>query len=112
MPYSFHNKTFRVLRNDGPGAEVNENTVFHFRQMDDVVHADYFGGKVKMGKLIGLLEGDRIRFRYVQVNENGEFHAGHSVDRIETTADGKIRLIDEWEWETKTGKGFCILEES
>jgi len=110
MPYSFHNKTFRVLRNEGPDAEVI--LLFIFRQVDDVVHADYSGGKVKMGKLIGLLEGDRIRFRYVQVNENGEFHAGHSVDRIETTADGKIRLIDEWEWETKTGKEFCILEES
>ncbi|PDO10499.1 MAG: hypothetical protein BLM47_07180 [Candidatus Reconcilbacillus cellulovorans] len=36
---------------------MNENTVFHFRQVDDVVHADYSGGKVKMGKLIGLLRG-------------------------------------------------------
>lgn len=52
---NFHNKTFKVVRNDGPEAEVNENTIFYFQQVENVVHADYFGGKVKAGKFIGIL---------------------------------------------------------
>lgn len=45
MPaFDFQGKTFRVVRNDGPGAEVNEHTVLHFQQEGDVVHADYLGG--------------------------------------------------------------------
>ncbi len=111
MNYDFAGKSFKVVRNDGPDAEVNEETVFHFKQNGNVIHADYYGGQVKVGKFIGVLKKDVIEFRYVQVNIHDEFHTGHSKDIIQLTDSGKIRLIDEWEWESKAGKGLCILEE-
>lgn len=37
----------------------------------------------------------------MQVNLQDEFHTGQSIDQIEIMDNGKIRLIDEWEWETK-----------
>ena len=108
----FDGKTFRVVRNDGPGAEVNEATVFYYRQMGNIVLADYTGGGVRAGKLVGVLEGDTIRHGYVQVNHAGEIHSGHSTVEVQRTAVGKLRLVDSWEWESKAGRGLCILEES
>lgn len=112
---NLHGRTFRVLRNDGPGAEVTTDTVFHFRQEDvhgkTIVHADYRGGGVVMGKLVGVLEGHKMRHSYVQVNRQGELQRGSSTDEIELTPEGKLRLIDRWQWETQEGSGLCILEE-
>lgn len=111
MGLDFDGKTFRVVRNDGPGAEVNEATVFHFRQQGDIVHADYFGGGVQVGKLVGTLAGSTMRHRYVQVNGQGEFSAGQSTDQIEFTPEGKMRIIDSWTWEDGRGRGLCVFEE-
>ena len=105
-------KTFRVVRNDGPGVEVNEATIFHYRQTGDIVHADYSGGGVRAGKLVGVLEGVTIRHGYVQVNHAGEIHSGRSTVEVQRTAAGKLRLVDSWEWESKAGRGLCILEET
>lgn len=80
MSYDFNNKTFRIVRNDGPAAEVTPETIFRFYQIGDIVHADYWGGGVRYGKLIGLLEGDTMRHSYTQINDAGEFHSGHSTD--------------------------------
>lgn len=60
-----------------------------------------------MGKFIGIIKDKEINFKYRhQVNLLGEFNSGHSKDQIELTENKKIRLIDEWEWETKQGKGI------
>ncbi|HUQ49089.1 MAG TPA: hypothetical protein VM056_00085 [Terriglobales bacterium] len=112
---NFAGKTFRVVRNDGPDAEVTAETVFTFQQEQrsglTIVHADYSGGGVVFGKLVGVWEDDKIRHSYVQLNRRGEFHRGNGTDEIKVTPEGKIQLIDTWKWETKEGSGLCILEE-
>jgi hypothetical protein len=112
---NFHGKTFKVLRNDGPEAEVTVDTIFSFTQFERegvvIVTADYAGGGVLAGKLLGVLQGNTIRHSYVQVNRKGEFHRGQGTDEIELTPAGKIQLIDRWQWESRTGSGVCILEE-
>ena len=105
-----HEKTFRVVRNDGPGAEVNGETVFLYRQQGDVVEAEYRGGKVRAGRLVGVLEGDVLRQAYVQVNDRGELRSGRSTIAVQVI-DGRIRLVDEWRWD-HGGSGSCILEEA
>jgi hypothetical protein len=107
---SLDDKTFRVVRNDGPGAEVNAETVFRYRQTGDLVEADYRGGRVALGRLVGVLVEDRLEQAYVQVNTVGEIRSGRSTIRVAVEA-GRIRLIDEWEWDAG-GRGSCVLEES
>jgi hypothetical protein len=109
--FDLDHKTFRIVLNEGPGAEVNEETVFHFRQEGEVAHADYFGGGVRFGKLLGVVKGAAMVHRYVQVNRHGEFQSGRSTVAIERTPAGKLRLIDTWTWEDGRGSGRCIFEE-
>ncbi|MDP9350218.1 MAG: hypothetical protein M3P51_01545 [Chloroflexota bacterium] len=37
MDLNLDNKTFRIVRNDGPEAEVDDHTVVHFRQEGQTV---------------------------------------------------------------------------
>lgn len=115
MTFHFHNKTFRVVRNDGPSAEVTTETTFHFTQRNEegiqIVEASYSGGGVLWGRLIGTLEGDRMRHAYVQINHQGKFSSGESTDEISLLQSGKIQLIDRWQWKTREGQGVCIFEE-
>lgn len=110
-PFNLDGKSFCVTRNDGPGAAVTTETRFHFRQEGDVIVAEYAGGGVRLGRLVGLLDGATMRHRYVQVNSAGELQSGQSSDELRWLPDGRIQLIDSWQWESQAGRGFCIMEE-
>jgi GNAT superfamily N-acetyltransferase len=104
-------KRFRVIRNDGPGAEVNNDTAFTFWQKDGMVAGMYAGGQIKVGELAGFVDGDRLHFHYEQYNLQNENSSGNADDIIEIMENGKIRLIDRWKWESRDGQGTCIMEE-
>lgn len=107
---SLHEKVFHVVRNDGPDAEVSAATVFRYRQYGDVVEAEYGGGRVRVGRLVGVLDGEVLRQAYVQVNDLGELRSGRSTIVVRRMGD-RVQLIDEWEWDAG-GKGTCVLEEA
>lgn len=105
-------KTFRVVQSHGTDARVSTETVFHFRQHLGVVHADYAGGGVRFGKLLGVLEGNQIRFRYVQVDPEGHFSSGEALIEASLTPEGRLRLVDRWQREGCGEKGECVMEEA
>jgi len=109
--FNLNNRIFHVLQNDGPGAEVNGDTIFAFYQCQEMVMGEYKGGKIKEGDIIGYIEGEKFHFHYEQINLNGEKNSGNSNDKIEVGDGGKIKLIDTWKWETKEGEGHCIMQE-
>jgi GNAT superfamily N-acetyltransferase len=109
--FNLHNKKFCVIENSGPGAEVNQDTVFTFSQTDELVMGAYNGGMVKEGTIIGFIEGDRFHFHYEQVNRDGQKNSGNANDVLECEDDGTIRIIDSWKWETKEGSGQCVMQE-
>jgi hypothetical protein len=105
-------KRFRVVRNDGPGAEVDVGTAFAFTQQGDMVVAEYAGGGVRMGRLVGRIVDGRLLHGYVQVGTSGELGTGRGDMEIRVLADGRIQLVDSWAWEDRSGRGLCILEEA
>ena len=111
MSFNFHNKTFRVVSNDGLGAEVNEATTFFFRPEGELVYADYAGGGVRLGRLVGLIEGQRLHHSYVQVNQRNEIQTGRAEVEVHLTPEGKLQLVDAWQWESQDGRGECVMEE-
>lgn len=112
MSFDLDGKTFRVVRNDGPGAAVTTETVFRFRQEGEIVHAEYEGGGVRLGRLVGLLDGNAIRHAYVQVNTAGELQSGHGTDTLRRAEEGRIEIVDSWQWESRDGQGECVMRET
>lgn len=109
-PISLDGRTLVGVANDEQG-EVSGDTRFHFEQEGDRVRARYSGGDVVDGYLIGTMDGSQWDIRYVQMNEDGETATGHSVGDVELLDDGRVRVEDEWEWESKGGTGESVLEE-
>jgi hypothetical protein len=91
--------------------EASEATVFQYDERDGVVWARYEGGAVRLGFLVGTRNGDRLEFRYSQLNQNGETSNGRCSTTISTLPDGRLRLDEDWAWESKPGSGTSAAEE-
>jgi hypothetical protein len=92
-------------------AEAGVETVFEYHERDGVIWARYEGGAVRLGFLVGTREGDRLDFRYSQLNDRGETSTGHCSSTVSTLPDGRLRLDEIWEWESKPGAGTSAVEE-
>ena len=107
---SLEGRRFRVAAMDAEG-EASEATVFEYHERDGVVWARYEGGAVRLGFLVGTRRSDRLDFRYSQLSESGETSNGHCSTTISKLAEGRLRLDEVWEWESKPGSGTSAIEE-
>ncbi|WP_396613066.1 hypothetical protein ACH9L7_07325 [Haloferax sp. S1W] len=106
---SLDGRTFVGVENEG--GEVSGDTTFQFEQDGDVVTAHYAGGTILEGFLTGTFDGHELDIRYVQLGDDYETATGHSVGEVKLLDDGRVRIEDEWEWESKPGGGRSVLEE-
>ena len=91
--------------------EATAETVFEYHESDGVVWARYEGGPVRLGFLVGTRDGDRLDFRYSQLNDKGETASGRCSTTISVLGDGRIRFDQDWAWESKPGEGQDAVEE-
>jgi len=99
---SFEGKTFILLHNSEAG-ETNEETTFEYEQEGDLVTADYTGGTIRYGKIIGKLKNDQLDLVYQCLTTEGELKSGTAVGKVEFTNEGKMVLKLDWEWLSKSG---------
>jgi len=109
---NYNNKVFKPISNTDNGETSNE-TIFHYKQVGNIVTATYSGGKIIQGHLIGLVDSfGNIEMRYHQVNEKNELMTGICKSTPEILANGKIRLLEEWKWTSgDKSTGTSIIEE-
>jgi hypothetical protein len=109
---NYNNKKFRVVQNSVNG-EITEETIFEYKQVDNILTSEYRGGQIVKGHLIGLVDAHgNIEMRYHQVNIKGELMAGTCISNPQRTANCKIRLYEDWVWISgNQTNGTSILEE-
>ena len=90
---------------------VSTETLFTFTQEGSVVSARYAGGKVELGYLVGVLSSDGLRFCYAQLDDEGRLDGGNSTCEISRTDDGRIRLVEHFQWQSREGAGTNVFEE-
>ena len=112
MTINYNNKLFKVISNSENGETSNE-TLFHYKQTENILTCKYSGGKIKHGHLIGLVDNDgNIEMRYHQINTSGELMTGICSSQPEIIENGKIRLHETWHWTSgDKSEGKSILEE-
>lgn len=106
----FSGRRMRPTSADASGVVSNE-TILVFQLIGNVVSARYRGGPVVDGNLVGLLEAATLQFRYVQADIHGNLDAGVSTGIIEHLSDGRLRLIEHFQWLTRPGCGTNVFEE-
>jgi len=109
---NYNGRIFRSSSN-APEGEVDARTTFRYRQMGDIVWAEYAGGKIRLGQLVGLvLPDERLELRYQHVNESGELMTGICLSTPEVLPDGRLRLHEAWQWTCGDfASGESIIEE-
>ena len=88
-----------VIQTAGNGI-VNHETIFDFRQHGKLVKAEYAGGKIEKGYLLGKLEGEVLNFTYCQIRTTGELDHGASQCNLVFESSGKIRLVEHFAMRT------------
>ncbi|MEU6774440.1 hypothetical protein [Streptomyces sp. NPDC046759] len=98
------------VADQAPG-QVGTRTRFTYHEKDGEIWAEYAGGDVVRGHLVGTRQGDRLDFRYVQLKSDGTTAAGHCVSTVVALPDGRVRLEETWEWESGSGAGTSVVEQ-
>ena len=110
MARSLDGLVLAPVADQAPG-QVGTRTRFTYHEKDAEIWAEYAGGDVVRGHLVGTREGDRLDFRYVQLKQDGTTASGHCVSLVVELADGRVRLEETWEWESGTGSGTSVVEQ-
>ncbi len=77
-----------------------------YHQRGDVVWAEFAGGAVAAGRLVGSCAADgSLTVAYSQVMTDGRVVAGSCRSTPEVLADGRIRLREEWTRHTPVPAG-------
>ncbi|KAK8098844.1 uncharacterized protein PG998_012085 [Apiospora kogelbergensis] len=110
----YDNKIFRPVTNTANG-EVDSETRFHYHQQGRIVWAEYFGGSVARGSLIGTVRDDddqTLDMRYHHVNLQGELMTGQCRSTPVRLPDGRLQLREKWQWTSgDCSSGESVIEE-
>ena len=104
--FNFNNKRFALIQNSESG-RVNSETIFEYKQDNNLVTADYYGGSIEYGKIIADLQDDELCMLYQCLTTDKQLKAGKAKAKISLTNTGKIKLSLNWEWLTDSNeKGY------
>lgn len=107
--FTVDDKFFTAIENSESG-EVSDKTVFCYHQKGNVIWAEYSGGSIVKGFLIGTMDEDHnMHFNYQHMNTDGELRTG-SCDSAPSVESGKLRFNEKWKW-TMGGEGTSVIEE-
>lgn len=95
---NYNGKIF-VPKSNTENGEVGEQTIFYYFQEHELFWAEYSGGNVLKGHMIGSVnENAELDFHYQHLNKDGQVRIGkcHSIPCI--LESGKIELQEKWQW--------------
>jgi len=97
-PLSLDRRTFIPIENSAGGV-VDERTQFHFSQQGKNFRADYTGGDISAGHIIGQFTSARSgQMLYHCLTTNGVLKAGRADAVFAKTKDGDITMSLSWTW--------------
>lgn len=108
--HDLNGRRFFVSSTDASG-EVNRDTILQFAQRGSIVSAEYAGGGIARGYQCGTIDGGELRFRYCQVSEDGRIDGGHSRCEVIAEGDGKVRVVEHFQWDSRDESGTNVFEE-
>ena len=107
---NLNRRRMHVVSTDQNG-EVNIDTIFEFEQNGNIVSARYAGGKIRIGYLVGKINENNLEFRYAQANIHDHLDGGQSNCEIKMADNGKLQLIEHFQWSSREGSGTNVYEE-
>ena len=108
---SYHDMYFVGVENYDSG-DLTAETIFHYRQHDDLVWGTFEGGRALHGNLIAkILVDGKLEMVWQYLNQDGEFVSGKCISKPEILSDGRIRLHESWQIAGSGETGQSVIEE-
>jgi len=109
---NYNGRTFCSAAAETAGAD-GAGPVGHYHQAGNVVWAEFAGGKVVRGTLVGSCDHDGVlELAYSQLLHTGEVIAGRCRSVPDVLTDGRIRLHEHWQrFGADPGTGVSVIEE-
>ena len=108
-PFSVEGRFFTAVENSETG-EVSAQTIFSYHQQRNVIWAEYSGGSIIKGFLLGTIDdNNHLHFDYRHINTDGESRSG-SCSSKPALENGKLRFYEHWKW-TDGCEGTSVIEE-
>jgi hypothetical protein len=109
---SYDGRVFRSAAAETAGRD-GAGPVGHYHQDGDVVWAEFAGGRVVRGSLVGRRDpGGVLHLAYCQLLDDGTTVAGRCTSQPTVLPDGRIRLHEHWErFGPQAGTGVSVIEE-
>ena len=99
------------LESASQNSELGTESIFIYEQEGHLIWSDYSGPGILKGNLLGSwIDDEHISFHYHQINVKGELRSGRCRSRVEER-EGRIHLIEEWQWDDSGEKGKSVLIE-
>jgi len=95
MSIDLNGRVFWGVENYDSG-DLNADTRFHYHQLGSAVWGRMVGGGIAYGSLAARLVDKSLQMRWHYVTPEGEVVSGSCRSTIETLADGRYRLNEEW----------------
>ncbi len=107
--FSLEGRFFTVVDNSESG-EVSDKTIFSYHQNGNVIWAEYSGGSIVKGFLLGTMDTNHnLHFDYRHINKSGESKSGSCVS-CPKMENGKLRFYEKWKWDGGE-EGTSVIEE-
>lgn len=93
--------------------EVDGQTVFHYHQRENVIWAEYAGGEILQGFLVGTAdEKGNLEFTYQHINAFMQIRLGKCNSMPIRLEDGRLEMHEEWQWlNGDESKGKSVIVE-
>ncbi|MEV6866479.1 hypothetical protein AB0M44_36485 [Streptosporangium subroseum] len=93
-----NDRRFVMVSSTASAVDPDGPTEFAYRESGGIIWGDYTGDTVVHGHFVGTRDGDRIELTYVHLTKNGDRAGGQSSSRIETLPDGRLNLVEEFQF--------------
>jgi len=112
MPVNYQGRFFRSVSNSANG-QVGNETIFKYSQQGEEIRAEYSGGVIRFGQILGQrLADDSLVFLYQHLTHDGCLCSGRCQARPEVLADGRLRMKESWQWTfPEHSAGESMIEE-
>ena len=98
--FNLHFKQFKIL-NSSENGDVNDKTIFEYFQDGDEIWANYKGGEIISGELIGKKTAENgFEIAYNHTTKQGTKKEGICKTQVSFSKEGKIILNEFWQWRT------------
>lgn len=102
-----------VPKTNTENGEVDGQTVFHYHQRENIIWAEYAGGEILRGFLIGMAdESGKLEFTYQHINASMQIRLGKCNSIPVRQEDGRLEMYEEWQWlNGDESKGESVIVE-